>query len=1162
MLRMIILSAVVTGLTIVPEKAYAAPTVCANDADCSALPNQKCNFGSNTCVTFAEQTDSNDNCLAEASSVKGVNGANCTANDISIAQVFNVTLDPSNPANPDQINACSLPTNTIAVTAEFEITANAANRYNVGIYFANAALLQHTPCNSNTQCGNDSSCSNGFCTVNALGSVCTSDSQCSSIPGSSCDTNSGFCRNGCAVSTLPASNSAANNVPGVGNFYNTNTDQCGDISSANPLFPYIHFTVPCSAVTASGILQLPYCTSWQQSVQTCQSPTDAVIGGPSKCNCNNGAPLSIQLPAGGITVIDNTVGGDNTFSFTSDVPGASAFSISTTNGTNSYALNALKGLQSYSITQGAQTLPWEFASVVCTSSLSDNPSTFTYSGQTATVFLQPKDAVTCTFTNTLFAYIPTVTNAQTPTTTGVGTGNLVDSATISGGLNPSGNVNFYLFDPAQTCSATPAAGSYRFTYQMPVNGEGTYSMPAGSGFQPDMAGTWQWIAVYSGDATNGYSSSGCGNAPVTVQASSTSSIAVSQNSATSVVGAGILVDSATLSGGFNPTGTVTFYLFDPAQTSSATPDPGSYRFAYQIPVNGDGTYSIPADSGFVPDKVGTWQWIAVYSGDTNNNGGYSGISSQLVTVISSGTNIVMSQAPAVDIVGGNLIDSATLTGGFNPTGTVTLYLFDPSQTCSSAPAVGSYRFSFQIPVNGNGTYSIPLGSGFQPDMVGTWQWIAVYGGDSNNNSSNSGCGSELVTVTSSLPTVGVSQTTTSSTVGSGELIDSLTISGGFNPTGTVQFYLFDPTETCSATPASGSYRYTYQMTVNGNGSYSIPAGSGFIPDMTGVWQWIAVYSGDANNNGSNSGCGGNFVTVTSTLPTVTVSQNTTSSIVGSGELLDSLTISGGYNPTGTITFYLFDPTETCSATPATGSYRYTYQVTVNGNGTYSIPAGSGFIPDMTGVWQWIAVYSGDANNNGSNSGCGGELVTVTAASSAAIGSQNPNSGTAGSGELLDSLTISGGYNPTGIITFYLFDPSEICSATPSGSYRYTYQLTVNGDGTYSIPAGSGFTPDLAGTWQWIAIYSGDANNAGVASACVSAQVSLPAIKPTTPITPINPTAGTTNTPSPSAGASGSTTGGGGCNAVWNSEPSNLLGTSLLLGFLMLVIGGLRRKSKL
>ena len=98
-------------------------------------------------------------------------------------------------------------------------------------------------------------------------------------------------------------------------------------------------------------------------------------------------------------------------------------------------------------------------------------------------------------------------------------------------------------------------------------------------------------------------------------------------------------------------------------------------------------------------------------------------------------------------------------------------------------------------------------------------------------------------------------------------------------------------------------------------------------------------------------------------------------------LTDSATLSGGYNPTGTITFYLFAPGVTPNGSDSNNVYSDT--VTVSGNGTYTTAAGNqpgGYVPTTAGTYQWVAVYSGDTNNNGANSPFDSEPETVSPAS--------------------------------------------------------------------------------------------------------------------------------------------------------------------------------------
>jgi hypothetical protein len=86
--------------------------------------------------------------------------------------------------------------------------------------------------------------------------------------------------------------------------------------------------------------------------------------------------------------------------------------------------------------------------------------------------------------------------------------------------------------------------------------------------------------------------------------------------------------------------------------------------------------------------------------------------------------------------GGKLTASATLAGGSSPTGTLTFTLVAPDGTAVDAESVT---------VNGNGTYSTP--AGYLPAAAGTYNWLAAYGGDSNNSSASSSLG---LTLTSTL----------------------------------------------------------------------------------------------------------------------------------------------------------------------------------------------------------------------------------------------------------------------------------------------------------------------------------------------------------------------------------------------------------------------------
>src|ERR1019366_9372276 len=92
----------------------------------------------------------------------------------------------------------------------------------------------------------------------------------------------------------------------------TPTDTCGDISTSdnNQVVTVEVDNVVCKA-GANGLLALPNCTSWQQPGGTilCVSPAPnwpwvpaAVPGSPSKCNCDNGFTVPIQVQSPSVTV--------------------------------------------------------------------------------------------------------------------------------------------------------------------------------------------------------------------------------------------------------------------------------------------------------------------------------------------------------------------------------------------------------------------------------------------------------------------------------------------------------------------------------------------------------------------------------------------------------------------------------------------------------------------------------------------------------------------------------------------------------------------------------------------------------------------------------------------------------------------------------------------
>ena len=79
----------------------------------------------------------------------------------------------------------------------------------------------------------------------------------------------------------------------------------------------------------------------------------------------------------------------------------------------------------------------------------------------------------------------------------------------------------------------------------------------------------------------------------------------------SVTLGGTVSDSATLAGGSNPTGTISFKIYGPDDADCTGPS----TLVAEVPVNGNGTYQ---SGPYTPTATGTYRWVASYSGDANN----------------------------------------------------------------------------------------------------------------------------------------------------------------------------------------------------------------------------------------------------------------------------------------------------------------------------------------------------------------------------------------------------------------------------------------------------------------------------------------------------------------------------------------------------------------
>jgi uncharacterized repeat protein (TIGR01451 family) len=314
-------------------------------------------------------------------------------------------------------------------------------------------------------------------------------------------------------------------------------------------------------------------------------------------------------------------------------------------------------------------------------------------------------------------------------------------------------------------------------------------------------------------------------------------------------------------------------------------------------------------------------------------------------------------------------------------------------------------------------------------------------------------------------------------VGDTNQYDLATISavGGHpSPTGTMSFFLCNPSEVTSGGCETGGTQVGGAVTI-ANGSAQSDTADGALLATAGTYCWRAEYTPDADGNkfysaSSHTNHGSECFTVVKN--TTSIGTAATSGTIGDA-LHDVATLSGATaGAGGTITFNLYGPSDSpdCSGNPV-----FTKTVNVDGPGDYT---SGDFTPTAAGKYYWVASYSGDDNNKASTGTCGDEGETST------IGKKTTSIGTAAtSGTIGDSIsdtaTLSGATGDAGgTITFNLYGPSDTPAC--SGEPVYTNTVDVNGPGDYNS---GDFTPDTAGSYYWVASYSGDPNNLSSTGSC-------------------------------------------------------------------------------
>src|SRR5216117_677370 len=350
------------------------------------------------------------------------------------------------------------------------------------------------------------------------------------------------------------------------------------------------------------------------------------------------------------------------------------------------------------------------------------------------------------------------------------------------------------------------------------------------------------------------------------------------------------------------------------------------------------------------------------------------------------------------------------------------------------------------------------------------------------------------TITPTSATVGTATSytlTVTNTSTSGEAMDCVQVAipaGAGTPSSLSVVATDNPgvPRTWSTTTVSGSTIQTIR-TGNTNPNSIAPGGTVAISfTATATTSGTKTWTTSAFANTSCSA--GQSFTPSGPQPSVQVNQATpalsttaTAGVtIGQGTISDTANLAGGFGTLGgTITFTLYGPNDATCGNAAI--FTNTKAVVSSGGGTGTATSDP-FTPSQAGTYRWKASYSGDTNNAAIATACNdpGETSVVNQATPVLTTVATPTALVGGS--ISDTANIAGGFGTLGgTITFTLYGPNDATCGS-AAIFTNTKAVVSSGGGTGTATSDP-FTPSQAGTYRWRASYSGDTNNAAIATAC-------------------------------------------------------------------------------
>jgi hypothetical protein len=179
-----------------------------------------------------------------------------------------------------------------------------------------------------------------------------------------------------------------------------------------------------------------------------------------------------------------------------------------------------------------------------------------------------------------------------------------------------------------------------------------------------------------------------------------------------------------------------------------------------------------------------------------------------------------------------------------------------------------------------------------------------------------------------------------------------TLQGAYAPAGTISFQIYGPNAADCAKPLSVN-----TVAVAGKSTVSSDP---FVAQRPGSYSFVAIYSGDAANQGATESCDpAGQAQVNKRMPAVKPRAR-----LKGKRISIRAHLSGATSPSGVINFRLYRPGDKrCKGRPA-----FSGGVTVRSNGSYLLAQ---YLATKSGIYRLSVGYSGDQRNQRYKGSCRG-----------------------------------------------------------------------------------------------------------------------------------------------------------------------------------------------